>query len=315
MKVRQLLFNFGAFGAAAIVVAASSLSAHAAIIRTTWNNQMTGAGQTNVPADAELREEAATTVRGDNQELATRGHVPSAGDATQGTQNSWMLMRFDISGITLTDLANNPDVRLRLHVDTQNWVPTNSYLPSTTPPEQYGLEYWALNTSAPGQNWDEGTVTYNTAPGILNDNSVATHNDQTADMTKLGQLDFQPVHVSNFLPVGTPWDFQSPALTAYITNAVTNGVQFVTIMAGRYNGRTNQQYIFSSNDDVNLLSQTNYDPDGSGPMPGGQTVPNSGASAAGGKFAPKLILAIPEPASLALFAFGIVALANRQRRK
>jgi hypothetical protein len=109
------------------------------------------------------------------------------------------------------------------------------------------------------------------------------------------------------LPVGHAWDFSSPALKSFVQGAITGGSQFVTILAGIDQGEAGYNYIFASNDDTALLTQTNFDPDGAGELPQGPS-PNSGASSAAGQWAPKLIFAaVPEPGTFVLFAFGWVA--------
>jgi PEP-CTERM motif len=291
------------------------VTASASIIRTTMNGIAAGQPQTSGPADAEVREESPTTARGDinagaaNAELATRRGT---------TQNSAILLRFDISGITLADVAANPNVLIRLHVNTTSWTPARSNSTPGPPPTgtQFGLEYHALNLTAPGQNWDEATVTYTTAPGLTLDSNVVTK-DYNADTTLLGTLDYLPIHVSNHLPVGYAWDFSSPNLTSFLQSAITNGNTLVTFLVGVNNGATGYNYIFGSNDASALLNDTAYDPDGAGPLPSGPS-PNSGASNANGDWAPKLILnPVPEPSSIVLLAAGAAGLAavGRLRRK
>jgi hypothetical protein len=299
-----------------MLLVANSANIHAAIIRTTWNNKLTGVGQTNVPADAEVREEQGTTARGDNQELATRGNFNQA--LGTGTQNSVMLMRFDVSGITAGDLAANPFISLRLAVDTTSWSAARSNSVPANPATgvQFGLEYYGLNTSAAGQNWDEGNVTYQTAPGLTNDSNVLTK-DFNSDTTLLGTRDFVPIHTSNFLPVGFSWDFTSDGLVSFIQNAITGGAQFVTILASRTEGSNNFNYIFSSNDETTLQTQGNYDPDGGGPLPQG-VGPYSASPAAAGKWEPMLIFSdtpIPEPASATLLLLGSLLVATSIRRE
>src|SRR5690606_558826 len=84
------------------VMAFAAADASAAIVK---NTNQTGA------ADAEVREEetSGTGQRGNNAELATR---------RGGTQNSVMLLRFNISDLTPQDLVDNPNVVIRLHANT-----------------------------------------------------------------------------------------------------------------------------------------------------------------------------------------------------
>jgi hypothetical protein len=183
---------------------------------------------------------------------------------------------------------------------------------------QFGLEYYGLNTSAAGQNWNEANVAFNTAPGLLYDGDVTTKGYNPATTTALGTRDFLPIHASNNLPVGYQWDFSSPALKTFVQNAITSGSQFITMLAGIREGEAGYNYIFSSNDDTALLAQTNFDPDGGGPLPSGPS-PNSAASNANGQWAPRLILSanpVPEPISAVILAVGALAatMLTRYRR-
>lgn len=315
MRLRSLDVSRLGGALAAGLLALCVLPAQAAIILSTHNGFKTNAAnpgaQATGPADAEVREETIAT-RGDNAELATRGVI------AQNTQNSVMLLRFDISGITLADLAAFPTATIRLHVNTISWTPARSNSVPATPETgvQFGLRYRMLKTTAPGQNWDEGLVTYANAPGITNDSNPGTKEaDFSADTLLLGDKAFLPIHVSNNLPVGYAWDYSSPALSSALQQAVTAGATQLSFLVSRFEGASGFNYIFASNDSATLLAnQTNYDPDGSGPL-GQTTSPNNGASNALGQWAPKLILTIPEPGSLALLVLGsVAAVAARKRR-
>ena len=273
---------------------AASPAARGAVVLTTLD-----AGA----ADAEVREEAATAMRGDLSELASR----------RGTsQNSVMLLRFDTSALTPATLVENPQISLALNVNTTSWTPARQNSTPNTPETgtQFGLSYYGLSTTAADQTWAEATVTYATAPGLTLDSNVATK-DYNADTTHLGDLDFLPIQPSDELPVGFLWQFSSPALTTFITNAVTAGADQVTLLVGINQGAAGYNYIFASNDAATLLTHASWDPDGSGPEPA-QAAPLSGADNSQGQFAPRLILDVPEPGSLA--ALGIAALLGLRRR-
>lgn len=271
-----------------------SSAAHGGVVLTTFD-----AGG----ADAEVREEASAVARGNNAELATR---------RGGSQNSVMLLRFNTSGLTPEILAANPDVALRLHVNTVSWTPARQNSTPNTPETgtQFGLSYYGLSTTAAGQTWSEDTVTYATAPGLTLDSDVATK-DYNADTTPLGNLDFLPIAPSDELPVGYAWDFRSPALSSFIAGAVASGANEVTLLVGINEGAAGYNYIFASNDAPALLNHTTWDPDGSGPELA-QTAPLSGADNSAGQFAPQLMLNVPEPSGLA--ALGLAALCGLRRR-
>lgn len=282
-------------GAAALVATGLCSDAPADIIKTTFD---TGG------ADAEVREEGGGTgMRGLNAELATRRGA---------SQNSVMLLRFNISDLTPADLAANPNVTLRLHVNTISWTPARQNDNPSDPANgtQFGLHYYGLKTTAANQNWDESTVTYTTAPGLTFDDNVATK-DYNSDATHLGDLDFLPIQANNNLPVGFAWDFAGAGLTSFLSDALEAGADSVTFLVGINEGSSGYNYIFASNNVANLLAQTNWDPDGGGPEPS-QTSPFSGADNTAGQFAPRLILSVPEPGSVALF--GMAALAGLRRR-
>src|SRR5262245_46498026 len=291
-------------------------SLHAAIIRTTFNGLATGADQSQVPADAEVREETIAS-RGDLSELATRRGT---------TQNSVMLMRFDISGITLGDLAANPFVTLRMHVNTTSLTRSRQNSVPGTPPalpsgNQYGLEYHALNLNAPGQNWNEANVAYNTsgllvaAPGLTYDNNVTTK-DYNADTTLLGTRPWLPIPPSNHLPVGEIVDFRSPGLTNFVQSAIAANKQFITFLVGVDAGEAGYNYVLGSNDATQLLSDTAWDPDAFNSPPDNQASPNSASPNTNGAWAPKLIFSVPEPTSVILAGLaGLAACAAIRRRR
>jgi hypothetical protein len=294
-----------------------SASSFAQILRNTAGGTETTPGviatNSTLFGDAEVREEAfkypnvANQTRGNQSELATRRGLeadPDGDGIYSGGNNSVMLLRFNLNGITAADVTAAPAVTLRLTVNTTSFTAARAY--DSVNNVNYGLQYHGLVPTATGQNWDESTVSFQNAPGLTYD--AGTNTTPTglgtpgynSDTTPLGTADFPTIATGNVL-VGTAIDFSSPALTQLVLDAINAGNSSVTILAGLKDPYVSgYNYIFASNDTTALLTQA--------------ASPLSGASNADGRFSPTLAIGIiPEPASLGALALGGLLLSRRRK--
>lgn len=298
------------------VLGTTSVSTFGVIIRNTAGGTETTAGAVGVNGalfgDAEVREEAfkypnvANQTRGNQSELATRRGLESDPDGDgvySGGNNSVMLLRFDLTGVTVADVLAAPSVTLRMRVNTTSMTAVRSY--DAVNDINYGLQYHGLNPTAAGQNWDESTVSFQNAPGLTYDaGTSATPTGlgtpgYNSDTTPLGTTNFPEITTGNVL-VGEPIDFSSAALKQLVLDAVTAGNSSVTVLAGLYDPYVSgYNYIFASNDTANLLNQA------ASPL---SLSPNTG-----GRYSPTLFIGVvPEPASLSALALGALALGRRR---
>lgn len=309
--------QFHSFLITGAAVAAMSASSFGVIIRTTAGGTESAPGAVGVNSslygDAEVREEAfkypnvANQTRGDQSELATRRALeagPNTSGLYTGGNNSVMLFRFDLTGITAADVNAAPSATLRLRVNTSSFTNSRAYDAANN--VRYGLQFHGLNPSAAGQDWNESTVSFQNAPGLTydaGDNTTPTGlgtPGYNADTTPLGTFDF-PQITSGSVLVGEAFDFSSPALKQLVLDAVNAGNPSVTVLAGLYDPYVSAyNYIFAGNDTASLLNQP--------------ASPLSSSPNTGGRYAPALFIGVvPEPASLGALALGGLLLGRRRQ--
>jgi hypothetical protein len=235
----------------------------------------------NGGADAEVREDEINpspgptpppgtplgTNRGSSMELASRTKDSTAGS---GDRSSAMYLKFDISGITQSDLNLNHGATLRLTVRNSaqlRWSriydlnPYYGTLPAddTNPdfvayknnPANYTRAafnvYGLTNLAHPNYNWSESAITWYNAPGITPDSANTPLQDPgkynfNSDLSLLGQLTFPdppppapPATGSGspYLYVGQGVDFVDTPdgpLHTLIQNAKNAGQGYVTLV-------------------------------------------------------------------------------------
>jgi hypothetical protein len=230
----------------------------------------------NGGADAEVREEEVNpdgsgvpqgANRGSSTELATRAKDSTA---NSGDRSSAIYLKFDISGLTQSDLDTYHGTTLRLTVRNAaqlRWnriLGRNPYygsLPAddTNPefvafvndPASYTRTvfnvYGLTNFSNPNYNWSESAITWYSAPGITPDSATTPLQDPgkynfNSDLTLLGQLSLPDPpppappatgSLSPFLHVGQAVDYiDTPdgPLHNLIQNAKNAGQDYVTLV-------------------------------------------------------------------------------------
>ncbi|MBX3433425.1 MAG: PEP-CTERM sorting domain-containing protein [Pirellulales bacterium] len=294
-------------------------------------------------ADAEIREETPTTNRGASNELASNVRnlvTPPTFDYTDpadlGDRNRIMYLQFDLSGITAADVT---DAVLRLTVRNNNQLTIGRIQDTDTFDPDLGLNglvYWGI----PNSSFDESKIAYTTAfipgvidvvgaPGLTPDGDVGTR-DFNSSAVPLGDRDFPALGTQNGLAVGSPIDFRSSALDAFLLGEIQAGNPvavfavhvrneanaIATAMTpGDPNNWVNFNYLFNPKEMTTLNLNPAYDADTTDPNnPTGG--PFSGASNANGEFSPQLRLnfPVPEPTSIALSVLaGLGLLAVRRR--
>jgi hypothetical protein len=161
------------------------------------------------------------------------------------------------------------------------------------------LSLWAINDGAADDvAWDETTVNYSNAPGMIPD-GVTVANEITAGNTDIDIHDLDPAQVTALVldqPYGPQveagaYSFSGAALDAAL-NADTNGI--VTFLITRDTNTSGNQARFMTKEAATFSS--------------GAAVPSGGAGA-------RLtgVTTIPEPAAAAAALIGAAAMLRRRR--
>lgn len=251
-------------------------------------------------ADVEFRESQPTTARGTGSEIASR--------IASGSRNSNIYLRFDVSSITPVELLN--DITVQTHIRNNNL--SNGRIQDSVDPvnnPNAGFDYYVLDPTSTGNNFDEGLVDPVTASttsmgyvldGDFDTKPTGTPGAPSAGLTYLGTQRFRDLDVAggeSNLPIGEAFNFTlgpGSDLHTAIATAQTVGFEVVTLAlavnheTSSANGNwLNFNYLFSPK----------------------EWVADQGLDA--GQI-PSLEL-VPEPTSLALLALGSLAIACRRR--
>lgn len=254
-------------------------------------------------ADCEMREESPDSNRGSSTEIASRVSAKSLGASYD--HQSLIYLKFNVSSVTEADLMK--DIIVRTTIRNTNLAP-GRYKDTVEPiGPNTGWDYYVLDPTTPGADWNESTITPNTAPGLYIDGDYTTKpiydflGELNPELTYLGQRLYDDEYlVSGHLAVGAPFDFVLSAGSA-LHQAIAKSLQetdhktvtvvmYIAHNADNDNAQwINFNYLFNPKEMLVL----NSDP----------ASPWGGMSNANGEFSPSLIF-VPEPATLVLLGLG-----------
>jgi len=253
-------------------------------------------------ADCEMREESPDSNRGTSTEIASRVSAKSLGASYD--HQSLIYLKFNVSSVTEADLMK--DIIVRTTIRNTNMAP-GRYKDTVEPiGPNTGWDYYVLDPTVPGANWDELTITPNTAPGLYIDGDYTTKpiydflGDLNPGLTYLGRRLYDDQYlVSGHLAVGAPFDFvlaPGSALHQAVQTALSTDHKTVTVImyiahnADNDNAQwINFNYLFNPKE----MTTLNNDP----------ASPWGGMSNANGEFSPSLIF-VPEPTTMVLLGLG-----------
>lgn len=262
-------------------------------------------------ADCEMREESPTGNRGSSTEIASRVSAKSLGAGYD--HQALVYLKFGVGGLTSTDLLGDITVR----TTHRNTNLASGRIQDTIDPigPNTGWDYYVLDPTMAGADWDELSVTPNTAPGMYVDGDYTTKpiydffGDLNPGLTYLGRQLYDSadlVGANPHLPVGGKFDFTlstGSALHDAIAAAQGTSHQTLTIvMMIAHNADNDNPNWINFNYLFNPKEMTTLNNDADSPW-GGQSNANY-------DFAPMLI---PEPATITLFGFGVLALLRKRK--
>ena len=197
-------------------------------------------------ADCELRESSATSNRGTSTEIASR--IDNR-EESYYKRNSLIYLKFGVENISAADLLGDITIRTSYR-NTNLSAGRIEDTAGLNGGENTGFDYFVLNPTAAGADWDELTIAPTTdavagtvqAPGYYYDGDLGTkaHTDPIfglhPDLTYLGFNQFDSADLvgsSPHLPVGGAFNFTlsaGSALHLAIAEAQATDHQTVTII-------------------------------------------------------------------------------------
>jgi hypothetical protein len=281
-------------------------------------------------ADAEIREAAPTTPRGEMIELGMR-IAPTA-------HNGHVYLKFGISSVTPAELSK--PITVRTHWMLNNMAPNRIYDVADLVAGDYqerprvSFDYYVLNPNHANANWNEATMTYFTAPGVVFDGNFTTKDllVNPANLNFLGNNMVRPLNrtgsdpdslnIENRLPLGEAFDVTfapgSPLHNAIVAAQATGHetVTLVTTLAHDTSSANtawlNHNYVWTPKEKNPMNVDAAYDSDTTDPNNPLGSPHNGAANTAANPYAPQLIF-VPEPGSVLLAGFcGVVCLLRRR---
>lgn len=261
-------------------------------------------------ADCEMREESPTSNRGASTEIASRVSAKSLGASYD--HQSLIYLKFNVSSLTPADLLG--DIIVRTTIRNTNMAP-GRYQDTVEPiGPNTGWDYYVLDPTMDGADWDESTITPETAPGLYVDGDYTTKpiydflGQLNPGLTYLGQRLYDDQYlVSGHLAVGAPFDFvlnPGSALHQAIEAAQSTNHQTVTIvMCIAHNADNDNPNWINFNYLFNPKEMTTLNNDAASPW--------GGMSNADGRFSPQLTN-VPEPTTMVLLGLGTLLLRKKR---
>lgn len=255
-------------------------------------------------ADVELRESQPTTNRGSSTEIASR--IDNR-EESYFQRNSLIYLKFGVQNIT-PGILSQPIWLCTTYRNANIYSSRIEDTAGLNGGENTGFDYYVLDPTAPGADWDEMTITPQNAPGYYLDGDMGTKATHgifgmlNPELSYLGFNQFESydlVGASPHMPVGGAFALgcgEGSALHNAIVAAQGTDHKTVTIVMGIAHPASGVDdnwlgfnYLFNPKE----MTTLNNDPDSWW----------GGASNADNMFSPQL-WTLPEPTTLALLGLG-----------